>query len=355
MQVEDITDPGTDGQSSSSTFTNIVGFVVYWNVISCITSAFVFYFDVMTDDPNNYSAAADYSSWAKVMYFGVLFLVCVLFPLISLFFFCGYAQSTAMLVICIAFFAFAFLFHGNSMLFFSTDEIDRNASRYPARKKFVYWIGYTLTAPVLLMSCNMLMQRRDVLYNFTTVFMVVCIGLCSLGSEMVYTAYEHFYINQFKKKRGITTWPDESLSYDIDNAVLNFREQKNAMVKLNLAVILMLVIGIGCTSFPMFVSTPFSNAYAAIFVSLPIMLVIPPLITGRIISLVPSADDAAAEGGSSGSKNQGFASGTTGQTWVLELISIELVARAFFTVPVMYDLYSLGISDNGVISLTQTF
>ena len=345
MQVEEIADPVSDGLSSSSTFTNIVGFVIYWNVISCLTSAFVFYFDVMTDDPNN--DAVEYSSWMKMVFFTVLFLLTV-WPLTSLFLFCGLAQSLSMLVICMSFFIFAFMFHGNKLSISSSDNLDRNASRYPARKKIVYWVGYTLTAPVLLMSCNMLMQRRDALYNFTTVFMVVCIGLCSLGSEMVYTAYEHFYISQFRKKSD-SAFRSNDVAYDIDNAVLNFREQKNGMVKLNLAVILMLVIGIGCTSFPMFVSTPFSNAYAAIFVSLPIMLVIPPLVTGRIISLVPSSDDAGA------GKNNGFASGTTGQTWVLELISIELVARAFFTVPVMYDLYSLGISDNNVISLPQTF
>jgi hypothetical protein len=54
--------------------------------------------------------------------------------------------------------------------------------RYPARKKIVYWIGYIISTPCLLMAANMLMQRRDVLYNFATMLMVVCIGLCSLAS-----------------------------------------------------------------------------------------------------------------------------------------------------------------------------
>lgn len=311
MQVEDITDPYTDDQASSST--NIVGVVIYWNVISCITAAFVFYFDVMTDDPNNQPMNAS----RNMLFFSVLFVLTV-WPMILLFFFCGLGQMISSLVIYLTFFVFAILVHGSHH---AQDEADKNSSRYPARKKLVYWVGYTITTPALLMCCNMLLQRRDTLYNFTTVFMAVSIGMCSLGSEMVYTAYEHFYILQYKKKNDKESGASVSLNYDIDNAVLNFREQKNGMVKLNIMVTLMLVIGIGCTSFPAFVSTPFSNAYSAVFVSLPIMLIIPPLVTGRTISLVPTADDK--------NGNHGFASGTSGQTWVLELISIELLARYF--------------------------
>lgn len=350
--MEDISDPNTD--SDTSAFTNIVGIVVYWNAISCITSAYVFFFDVMSsEEPNGEPfKAKEAPLW---FFLGLLFFMTG-WPLVSLPFFCGRVQSSIAAVLWFCFYLFAILVHGSQHLkdsMQSTEDaiINRNNSRYPARKKIVYWVGYTITAPALVMCCNMLLQRRDTLFNFTTVFMTVCIGLCSLGSEMVYTAYEHFYISHYRKKHDIAIKPGLQVQYDIDNAVLNFREQKNAMVKLSLLVILILVLGIGCTSFPAFVSTPFSNAYPAILVVLPIMLVIPPLVTGRIISLVPSAEDV----GNSGGKGSAFASGTSGQTWVLELITIELLARAFFTVPVMYDLYSVGISDSSIISLPHQY
>ena len=195
------------------------------------------------------------------------------------------------------------------------------------------------------MASNMLMQRRDVMYNFTTVFMVVCIGLCSLASEMIYTSYEHFYVSMYRKKqdqrKGAAMTNEVDLAYDVDAAVMNFREQKNGMIRMNLVGTLLLVLAIGCTSFPVFSSTPFSNTHSAIFLALPIMLVIPPLITGRIISLVPSAEDA----------DPNFSGGTSGQTWVLELIRVELLARAAFTIAVVYDLCSLSTADNMVVSV----
>jgi hypothetical protein len=350
--VEDISDPVTD--STTHAFTNIVSTVIYWNVVGCITSAFVFYFDVMSYEPNKnssspFSRRPNREESPVYIFFGIFLFVWVVFPLVIPFFICGTVHSTIMFLVAFFFFFFAAFMHGSGHM---KDSIDKNNSRYPARKKIVYWVGYIITVPALVMSCNMLMQRRDTLFNFTTAFMTVCIGLCSLGSEMVYTAYEHFYISHYTKKRDEM----DKLQYEVDSAVLNFREQKNAMVKISLFVILILVVGISCTSFPIFASTPFSNAYHAIFVVLPMMLVIPPLVTGRIIGLVPTAEDANDSNSSGNAKRmEAFSSGTSGQTWVLELITIELLARAFFTVPVMYDLYSVGVTDNKVVSLPHQF
>jgi hypothetical protein len=156
---------------------------------------------------------------------------------------------------------------------------------------------------------------------------------------MTYTAYEHFFIQMYRKKTG-KFLPDAGPASDVDGSVMEFRERKNGMIKTNLIVTMILVLAIGCSSFPLFSSTPFSNAYSSIFVALPIMLVIPPIVTGRVIGLVPSADDAQ-QGSSSG--------GTSGQTWVLELLNIELLARISFTLAVMYDLCSLSVSDNVIV------
>ena len=321
LQLEDISDPYTNENETS--FTNIVGVTVFWNVISCTTAAFVYYFDVLSVD-NIDSAEKNGFQPSQHAYFFVLSFLGLMWPIISLAFFHGATQSAVLIVISIAFYAFTMIMHAMSM------RPQDGVEKYPTRKKIVFWLGYILTTPAVLMACNMLMQRRDVLYNFTTVFMVVVVGLCSMASEMIYTGYEHFYIEVYKKK-GVR---DQQLKGDLDEAVTNYKEQKNAMVKMNLVVTLILAIGIGCTTFPVFSSTPFSNTYAAMFVTLPILLIIPPLITGRIIGLVPNKAD------------ENNSSGASGQTWMVELTNIEFFARAFFTVAVMYDLSSLGTADN---------
>ena len=319
MQLEDISDPYTDENETS--FTNIVGVTVFWYVISCTTAAFVYYFDVLSvdnnDNPKKMSRPTEHA------YFFVLSFLGLMWPIISLAFFHGATQSAVLIVISIAFYAITMIMHAMSI------NSQNGGEKYPTRKKIVFWLGYILTTPAVLMACNMLMQRRDVLYNFTTVFMVVVVGLCSMASEMIYTGYEHFYIMAKTKKES-----SNQLDTDLDEAVTNYKEQKNVMVKMNLVVTLILAIGIGCTTFPVFSSTPFSNTYAAMFVTLPILLIIPPLITGRIIGLVPNK----ADGDNS--------SGASGQTWMVELTNIEFFARAFFTVAVMYDLSSLGTADN---------
>lgn len=116
------------------------------------------------------------------------------------------------------------------------------------------------------------------------------------------------------------------------------QEQKNAMIRMNLVVTLILIVAIGCTTFPVFSSTPFSNTYSAMFITLPTLLFIPPVITGRNIGLVPNAVDARGT------------SAAAGQTWTVELTNIEFVARAFFTVAVIYDLAGLATADNVVVA-----
>lgn len=355
-QVEDIADPYTNDNEAS--FTNIVGVAVFWNVISCITAAFVYYFDVMAMDKKDEvataaaatttgfgkrkgnvesgsvdAAAASAKSTANDAYFFVLSFLGLLWPIISLAFFCGAAQSAVLIAISVIFYAITMVMHGMQG---AKQDVDFGYEMYPTRKKIVFWVGYTITTPVVLMACNMLMQRREVMYNFTTVFMVVVVGLCSMASEMIYTGYEHLYITMHTKK-------DKSQRLDsdaFDEQISNYKEQKNAMVKVNLVVTLILIAGIGCTTFPVFSSTPFSNTYSSMFVALPILLVIPPLITGRILGLVPNETDA---------RNSSAASG---QTWVLELTNVEFFARAFFTVAVIYDLISLGIADNVALAAT---
>ena len=138
----------------------------------------------------------------------------------------------------------------------------------------------------------------------------------------------------YGKKDRDSTWLDDYR----DESIANYKEQKNAMIKMNLVVTLILVAAIGCTTFPVFSSTPFSNTYSAMFIVLPMLLVIPPVITGRNIGMVPNAVDA--------SKTTGAA----GQTWTIELTNIEFVARAFFTVAVIYDLAGLATADNVVVA-----
>lgn len=359
--MEDISDPYTN--DSETSFTNIVAVAVFWNVISCTTAAFVYYFDVLSLDKRPVSitdahveaaarqrtkgqgAAAAHaaattatkenenklSAAAADTYFFVLSFLGLLWPIISLAFFCGAGQSAALILTSVCFYAITMVMHGMQG---AKQDVEEGYDLYPTRKKIVFWLGYILTTPAVLMACNMLMQRRDVMYNFTTVFMVVVIGLCSMASEMIYTGYEHFYIQMHTKKDA----DQFKLTNDFDENITNYKEQKNAMVKMNIVVTLILLVGIGCTTFPVFSSTPFSNAYASIYVTLPILLIIPPLVTGRIIGLVPNEVDA---------RNS---SGAAGQTWVLELTNIEFVARAFFTVAVIYDLASLATADNVVLA-----
>lgn len=220
-QVEDISDPYTDDDNTS--FTNIVGVTIFWNVISCTTAAFVYYFDVMamdkraidgsSGDSEKGGGSSSSTSYASNAYFFVLSFLGLMWPIVSLAFFHGATQSAIFIAFSIVFYVITMVLHGMRG---EGQDLVEGYEMYPTRKKIVFWLGYILTTPAVLMACNMLMQRRDVLYNFTTVFMVVVIGLCSMASEMIYTSYEIFYIKMHGKKEqgidGLVDMLDESIT-----------------------------------------------------------------------------------------------------------------------------------------------
>lgn len=321
LQVEDVSDPYLD--EGFSYYTNIVAVTVYWNVVSCITAAFVYYFDVLSRR-NNVANGTDWIlGFVPPLSTSGFFLACLFFllwPLISLAFFCNMVQFVCILLVAVAFSFFALWVH-------VVGHTNDQGAIYPTRKKIVFWIGYTITAPAVLMACNMIMQRRDVLYNFITVFMVVSIGISSLGSEMIWTGYEHFYIEMMKKKEAEKReMPGLEQQQTRDQSIFEYREEKNSMVKVILVVTLILVGGIATTSFPVFSSTPFSNTHSSMFVTLPVLLLLPPLVTGRIISQVPSTVEKQI--------------GSLGQTWVVELSNIEFIARQALFLPLHKTLFA---------------
>ncbi len=230
--------------------TNVVANVLYWNVIGCIFSLFMFLFDGAIHVNNTASGVSimgltEFSETAIVVTFVVSVALsswCVgltyafINPLIA----------SALLFIPLGFAAFTFF-----LALSEKTNIKKKNPPYPARKRLVFWVGYTLAVPFVAQCIDMLLQRRDYLLNTAMFIAVVVVGLCSLAIEMLQTTFEHSRRNDDKSNPGV--------GYHVELQIFLLR--KNRMIRIIMLCTGVLVVVAFFSTFPVFPSTPFSNAY----------------------------------------------------------------------------------------------
>jgi hypothetical protein len=300
-QVEDMMDPLHPSMKDSLLQTNIAANVLYWNAIGCIFSLFMFFFEGVLrlqkpesggeakPGPNKQESQSQTVEGANnlpvsIMGFTKLkdsttisiLIVASLLILWNLFFtifFVAAAYAAAIIIVPVIYLCYC-LYH---LLLEKQGIADKNP--YPARKRLIFWIGFTISIPFVAQCINMLLQRRDWILNWTMFSSIAVIGLCSLGIEMVQTSFEYSALH--RKTNKTSGGGDEYNEVKLKT----FCSRKNMVIRVIMLCTGLLVLTACAANFPSFPSTPFSNVYS-ILVIVTFILTLPLISSGRHLSMV---------------------------------------------------------------------
>jgi hypothetical protein len=291
--VEDMSDPLQAATSNTMLQTNIIANVLYWNVMGCLFSLFVFLFDGVLrmgsgDDGAGTVSIMGYSSFGpmnRLLLVGV-FVLLIGWNMFIPFAFVSPAYGIALLLMSLTFLVF-------SMYLVNEEMKDTSAvNSYPVRKRIVFWVGFAMTVPLVAISMDMLLQRRDWLLNWTVFFSVVVVGLCSLGIEMVQTSFEYASMHAVNSRRSMdpTTLEDKKriiTQTDIyqGRKLQDFCDSKNMVIRVILISTGLLILTACVATFPSFPATPFSNSYTTVIV-VAFVLTLPLISLGRHLTEV---------------------------------------------------------------------
>jgi hypothetical protein len=251
-QIEDMSDPLDPDKKGTLHQTNILGNVLYWNVLGCITSLTILVLDSKkTQDGTMQAMVMDCS---PMMLERVILAMAFFLGLLSGAISYGFVNPTyasGLTLIPFVFFVFC-SYH----MYYEADSY----RKYPTRKRLVFWTQYILVLPFVVHCMHMLLQRRDVNLNWIVFWASVVVGMCSLGNELLQTYSEYA---------------------DAGNEeIVKFRAKKNMIIRVVMMCIVILVLQAFLGTFPTFPWVPFSNMYSAMGVAAVIM-VLPLISTGR--------------------------------------------------------------------------
>lgn len=341
--------------------TNIVATVLYWNAIGCIFSIFAFLFDGYNYMNSVYESQFGVRSVTDaqkftIMGFGeindvsiilvVLFSVCITWWGVGL----SWVLLPLILSATLFFVPFFFFLFALAMAWMERKNLNDGQTPYPTRKRLVFWVGYTLAVPFVAQCMNMLLQRRDYLMNCTVFVVVAVLGVCSIAIEMVQTIYEH-------------ACSDKTINAKKQRELQIFYIKKNQMIRVIMFCTGVLVIGVFFCTFPVFPSTPFSNAYTTVAL-VAFILALPLISSSRHVVEVGSLQTnafflmmdltlAKNECVQHVGKDRLHVPSPYWDTWSTELGKVELAARCIFTLAVVCDVWSLRMVDSYDIIVTQ--
>lgn len=253
-QVEHMSDPLDPDKKGTLHQTNILGNVLYWNVLGCITSLTIFVLDIAPGQNGEMPSMS--MDCSPMMLERVIFAMAFFLGLLSGAISYGFVNATY--ASGLTFIPFVFFLFCSYHVYYENDQ----QVRYPARKRLVFWIQYILVLPFVVHCMHMLLQRRDVTLNWIVFWASVVVGMCSLGNELLQTYSEY-------------------LGPDDDNA--KFGAKKNMMIRIVMMCIVLLVLQAFLGTFPVFPWVPFSNMYSAMGVAA-VIIILPLISTARYLT-----------------------------------------------------------------------
>lgn len=322
-QVEDLVDPFKD--KSSAMYTNVLSVALYWNVMSTISSVFLVYASDCQKHINN-------SSKFKIRFEMFAIISGIAWAASFMSFVINMEGTQSVLCIVPASVFLLLVYYIAYWCKYSTMDDEE----VPAVKmidfvcKVVFWVGYTMSVPVVMLGSNMLAQRRDWFYNTQTVLMTTGIGIGMCAAEFAYSAAT-------ERLHAITKNKDSSMNLLSAGTVLmnsdSERRQKNDIIFDIMSCIILQMFVMWCGEFPTFPRTTFSNARQCSCVCMALLMLLPVVQTVRLAVKSPQAHELAR-------------TVEHGGTWIPQLSAVEFVARIIFTFALIYDLRSLSRVDS---------
>lgn len=315
--------------------TNLVSNTLYWNVIGTSMSLFVLFFDGVvymtsssahspgSDPPYSLLCWTHMGSAAKILLFMVLAALTWTPMFFNLMFI---AENQAIRTVPLV---FSTLFMGLVILVVMWEQRDvKQNNAYPVRKNIVYWISFALTVPLVCNSIYMLLQRRDALLNWVTLFSIVAAALCALGIEFMQAAFSYAFAGYDRRYQKYSSGLGSN-----SEAIFLYSHRKNTMIMVVMGSILVIVVLLTAATFPWFPSSSFSNTY----ISVPVvgaLLGIPPLIfPGRYLTKMDVTVP--------------LTRFSVRDLWSQGLISVEMLARFVFTTGILSDVWGIMMHDYG--------
>lgn len=279
MQMESSYNPYSKRDGATEQ-TNIGANVLLWNVMGALMSMFIFVFDGM--HAANRASGKDGSTQLEApgprMPGRVLILntdhfsrMSTLSVIVGTLFLVIWAPAS--LITTIPHFYVAgiigipVVFWGVLYFFLYMDE----KHHIYQRKYMMFWVMYAVTMPFVATAFFMLLQRRDVILNWSLCFIALAVGMCSVAIEIVQRSYE----------------------YAVQNGLMvcGFCRKKNMVIKIIMLCQCLMVGLMVLSALPVYPATTFSNSYqtiliVSVIISVPLALCARYLTDVSICSLV---------------------------------------------------------------------
>lgn len=293
------------GLGGTSWSINLVTGTLTWNTIASMSSIYSVYFDhfngfqfgPITNAPRYYLLA--------------LHLVPIIFFTAGILSYRTVSESGGLLGLAVGLYAVL-----QGLIIFFEYAVKLKDHPYAIFKSIFYWMGYTINIMLVLVTANVLVQRRDVNFNIIYLTMGAMLGVIGLVSD--YTTHVRIELGTAVEK--------------ITDSFKNIHRY----LWITAAII---ILGISNVSDSTFVNTPFSNAQSVLHIIVPILYI--PIIllpSGWRPLVVPQYDDDA-----NGVPTYSIA---PAKKVFIGREMIDLVSRLIFTAAIFTDMASLGNRDN---------
>jgi len=322
-QLEGMEDPLNSHENAAGS-SNIVANVCMWNGMGCLLSFFLLYFDGLLwmefDGPESVSIWG----WDRVNNYVMIPLTIIVLGLCT-----GLFVSVVALTLTqvnIGLFITSYLIYMTLGVVFlllekTNGNTQLNAQRNPVFKMVMIWLHFAFCMPVLATTVNVLLQRRDAIFNAVTVVIVFATGLSFLAIDMI--QYSFTPRNAAKDELG---WG-------------GMIPKKNFLQKSIMSSGGVVVATLCMVSMPIFPSVPFSNAYHFAFV-VAAMAMLQLVLPARYLREVSDATIRDLHKSTSYQRSMDL-----WDLWPLDMVTLELVARVVFTFAVMCDTWAVKVED----------
>lgn len=307
-QVEDLLDPYTNSNVAEST--NTVASAVYWNAVATMTILFIYLYDDFagkTGISNSIPGAA-----VSTLLIGVIIIVVM--SSLSL----GMVSNLDMILPMVSMIVYMVFLFVQLYMGFRDSEIPDSVR--VISKKIMFWGGYLLVMPSILVSYNVLMQRRDANFNWSSAVSMLVYGLTIISSECFFT---YVGISREKARSGA----ESSVETTDGKSDTQSHGEKHIFFSVISVSAVLQAASIIITNQASLPNYAFDSTYNGLCTALPIMIGISLFQISR--HMVADARD---QKGS--------------LAWLHTMMCTEILARTIFTMCVAYDLRSLSMEDN---------
>jgi len=287
-------DPYTHSYVAEST--NTVAVAIYWNAISTLSILFVYFYDGVRGNG-----------------MGVESVMMIVFTvIIAAFSAASMAMVKSIDMVVPMCFMLLYIILSFLQIFGGKIYDKKDAAIMPSlSKKLLFWTGYILVMPGILTSYNMLTQKRDANFNWTSAISMLVLGLTALSSECFYTF------------SGSVELLEQNVEYK--NSLM--QDQSSFFTIVSGSAVLQ-IAGIIFTSQSSLPDYSFDSTYIGLCAALPLMIGISLFQISRLAVGNLTGDE-------EGSKY-----------WLHRSMITEVLARTIFTLCVVYDLRSLSTMDS---------